>query len=200
MADITMGFWFKTPIWRTVLEDAAQMNAILLAEIHRLRESDPEGLAKSNLGGWQSAPDLHRRPAFTPFIQRMEQILAAIVERSYRLIDGVVPSLDACWANINPPGSSNVPHVHANALWSAAYYVSTPQACGDIWFFDPRPGAMMVEYPVSEQSDITASEIQFPVSEGQLLVFPSYLLHSVEVHRGAGERVSISFNATCHSR
>ena len=27
------------------------------------------------------------------------------------------------WANINPPGGMNMPHIHPNALFSGVYYI-----------------------------------------------------------------------------
>lgn len=200
MVEVSMGFWFKTPIWRSVLEGHEQLNENLMLVINELRRRDPEGVSKSNLGGWQSMPHLEREAAFRPFVELLERILDTAVRRPYKLADDALVEIESMWANVNSRSASNAPHVHADSHWSATYYVKTPQGCGDIWFYDPRPGASMLEYPTSEQGEITASEMQFPVSAGSLLIFPSYLLHSVEPNMSGEERVSIAFNAKAKRR
>jgi len=200
MVEVSMGYWFKTPIWRAVLEGHEVLNENLLKVIDELRRRDPEGVSRSNLGGWQSNPHLHREPAFRPFVELLERILDTAVRKPYKLSDDAVVEIESMWANVNSAAASNAPHVHANSHWSASYYVKTPNQCGDIWFYDPRPAAGMLEYPVFEQGDLTSSEMQFPVSAGSLLIFPSYLLHSVEPNMSGEERVSIAFNAKARRR
>jgi uncharacterized protein (TIGR02466 family) len=47
------------------------------------------------------------------------------------------------WANINPPGGYNRPHMHPNSLWSGVYYIKTPKNCGHLKLEDPRSVALM---------------------------------------------------------
>ncbi len=47
------------------------------------------------------------------------------------------------WANINPPGGMNQPHIHPNALFSGVYYVKSNPKAGRLKIYDPRPGAQI---------------------------------------------------------
>ena len=38
------------------------------------------------------------------------------------------------WANINPPGGYNMPHIHPNSHFSGVYYIKAPKDSGNISF------------------------------------------------------------------
>jgi uncharacterized protein (TIGR02466 family) len=86
-------------------------------------------------------------------------------------------------------------HVHAGAHVSGVYYIVTPQVTleverdeGKISFFDPRPRANMAQLLTQKTRHAEA-----PVP-GDMVIFPSWLEHSVAPFQGAGERISIAFN------
>ena len=47
------------------------------------------------------------------------------------------------WANINPPGGYNAPHIHPNSLFSGVYYIKAPKNSGNLVCNDPRPGVQL---------------------------------------------------------
>ena len=98
------------------------------------------------------------------------------------------------WAIINIGGASNSRHHHGNSHISAAYYVRAPKNCGEIVFYDPRP-APVYFHPLSEKPNILNATVNAvnPV-EGGLVLFPSYLDHSVNENFSNEERIVISFN------
>jgi ectoine hydroxylase-related dioxygenase (phytanoyl-CoA dioxygenase family) len=52
----------------------------------------------------------------------------------------------------------------------------------------------VIRPPVVELTAGNTDQVVVSVSNGSLLMFPSYLVHSVDVNASEGERVSISFN------
>ena len=54
------------------------------------------------------------------------------------------PVLGNMWANINPKGGMNQPHIHPNSLLSGVYYVKSNPKAGRLKIYDPRPGAQIV--------------------------------------------------------
>ena len=52
----------------------------------------------------------------------------------------------------------------------------------------------MIRPPVVELTAENTDQVVVRVSDGTLLLFPSFLAHSVDANAGDGERVSISFN------
>jgi uncharacterized protein (TIGR02466 family) len=98
------------------------------------------------------------------------------------------------WANVLDTGGFNMQHVHQNTLLSACFYLSTPKGSSPIIFRDPRPG--VVFSPMRGKGINGFSERSMIPSAGQLIVFPNWLEHRVEVHQAEASRVSIAFNVT----
>ena len=100
------------------------------------------------------------------------------------------------WAIINKGGASNSRHHHGNSALSAAYYVRAPENCGDIVFYDPRP-APVYTYPKAVNPNLLNAQVNgISPKEGALVLFPSYLDHSVNENLSNEERIVISFNIT----
>ena len=98
------------------------------------------------------------------------------------------------WAIINKKGSLNQKHLHSNNDLSAAYYVTAEENCGDIIFYDPRP-ATIYKHPIAKKPNILNATINSISPEpGMLVLFPSYLEHSVDPNLSEQKRIVISFN------
>lgn len=190
---------FSTPVFRFRLNDADQLNADLLAEGARLR-SATAGVSKSNKGGWHSVGNLFDNNAAC--IQRLKTDAAAAVLSATQKI-GAKAKVDTlglklfAWMNANPPGGFNAPHTHPGAHWSGVYYVAQPDvetgSSGKIEFLDPRtdlPNWRMLQAPA-----FNAKKAIRPLP-GEMILFPSYLVHWVYPNETPEERVSIAFNAT----
>lgn len=170
---------------------------------HRLMQDERNAARRTNAGGWHYADDLFRldEPVVRAFRGYMEQHVQAFLnhfrpeERKkqdrFRL-EG--------WINVNRVGDYNVLHCHPGCFLSAVYYVRVPQPMkgGEIVFRDPRgPAVAMYETPGIELPWVgSGTGVPFSPTTGQLLLFPAWLEHRVEPFEGAGERISIAFNAT----
>ena len=71
--------------------------------------------------------------------------------------------------------------------------MAVPENSGAIVFTDPRPGARLSAF---QGKGVNAGhEIKKNPKVGSLIVFPNWLEHAVEVHRGIKPRISIGMNA-----
>ena len=95
---------------------------------------------------------------------------------------------------INLGGSANHRHQHGNSTISGAYYVRAPKNCGDIVFYDPRPAPVYSHPNVESPNLLNAQVNRISPKEGGLVLFPSYLDHSVNENLSNSERIVISFN------
>ena len=102
-----------------------------------------------------------------------------------------IPSM---WAIINKDGANNARHHHGNSDLSAAYYVSAKENCGDIIFYDPRPAPIYFHPNAKSSNSLNCQVNAITPVEGLLVLFPSYLDHSVGANNSNEERVVISFN------
>jgi len=104
---------------------------------------------------------------------------------------------DANWININPTGSRNVQHTHPGAEYSAVYYLKNESNTG-IVFVTPlaHTSHHITTYTNQKLVEDTRASPQYRIepSQGDLLLFPSYLPHWVEENKGTEDRISISWN------
>jgi len=182
---------FATPVWGFDLpeDQAGPINARLLDLLERW--FTPRPVLKPG-ETWQTTHDLHEREEFAPllpFVQgAVDSVLETLAVRDRAWL------ITGCWANINPAGGFHPPHIHPNNLISAAYYLKIPREADAIVFHDPRPQAQLIK-PVSTRAvPEMQAEIQIEAKPGRMVLFPSWLRHSVRPNYGNEERVSISFN------
>jgi len=87
------------------------------------------------------------------------------------------------WATVHSKCVSHLPHCHPGALISGTYYVKIPKGAGKIIFDDPRGPRPPFD-----------TQIAIQPKEGDLLLFPPWLIHQVAPTEDTQERISIAFN------
>ena len=190
---------FSTPLVRFRVPEHEALNATLLSEGARLRGLS-DGVTKSNRGGWHSEGNLFDNEA--ECIQTLRGLAEETVLEATRKIgaktDPATLKLKLfAWMNANPPGGFNAPHTHPGAHWSGVYYVSQPEIevgnSGMIEFLDPRSD--LPNWRILGASAFRMKKKLRPQA-GEIILFPSYLVHWVYPNEADEERVSIAFNAT----
>jgi uncharacterized protein (TIGR02466 family) len=180
-----------TNVWAYDLkpEEAARLNADLVRDIEALISPRPElGPGET----WQTDQFLHEKPAFRPFLNYAEE--AARQALTFLKIRYEGFCVTGCWANINPPGTSHPGHLHPNNYLSGVYYPKVKSGAASITFNDPRIQTAIIAPHVTEVDQVNAVQAHLPVCEGRILLFPSWMVHSVDVNRSDSERISIAFN------
>lgn len=179
-----------------------------LAETIRARAASDGGVKHSNLGGWQSTHD---------FLSWSGEEGAHLIRRAIALCNDSTLSFATgrlqrdplnwsvtAWANVNGPGDGNAAHVHPGAYWSGCFYADDGGIGGEehiggaLEFTDPRgPLPLMyaptVKFGLAGCVNAGLGEQFFPKT-GQLVVFPSWLRHSVTPYHGTRKRISVAFN------
>lgn len=182
---------FPTPLWIVDLEPGAAgpLNEKLRDKIEELTHPRSD---RGPGGTWQTDQLLHTLPEFADFstiVKNAARGALEFLEVEYDQIE-----MTACWANINPTGAQHQMHHHPNNFLSCVYYVQSAGEGGEIEFADPRPGAEMLMPPVKKNTRFNRNIVMAEAREGRLVMFPSYLKHSVRVNRSATERISIACN------
>ena len=196
--------YFPTLVFSLDVPGSEILNAHLIEAIYAEREGDRTGVRKSNfpeLGSWHSHVKLHKDVAFAGLVQYVDEAAAMMgrelgYHRSYRLRIGTM------WSIVNPPGGSNRPHIHPGCIWSGVYYVQSPRNSGQIEFIDPRTQNLMspVKYiPNTKRPRICWTKVQYKPVAGRMLIFPSWLYHTVAPNRSRAkgkdaDRIVVSFN------
>jgi len=83
-------------------------------------------------------------------------------------------------------------HYHPNSFLSAVFYIDTNDT-DDITFF--RKDARTIVLETDHWNPYNSEELTISVRAGDLIIFPSYLEHSVKRVKGKGTRNSVSLNS-----
>ena len=189
---------FATPLARFSL-DEAQKYTPRIAEAILTREAAEPGIERSNKGGWHSDQKMLQWPELK-FID-LESLfresvynMIALTSRHKKFKSDI--SISA-WANVNRAGSFNSSHVHPENHWSGVFYVKTTnfdedpvKRAGKLEFHDPRGAIRMLNNPSNQPDKVGINPI-----EGNIMLFPSWLYHSVNTFTIDTVRISIAFNA-----
>ena len=182
---------FPTFVWNVQLrrENYKATNAKVLKALKEMRVSLP---ALGTGEAWQSSKDLHKLDEFGDLVSYVDSTIKIVLRFLKIGYDAI--EITGCWANISAKGASHRMHAHPNNFLSGVYYVQTHPEADTINFHDPRIQTAIIRPPVTELTAQNTDQVVVKVRNGTLLVFPSYLQHSVDPIRSDEERISISFN------
>ena len=102
------------------------------------------------------------------------------------------------WTNVLETGGSQSMHAHANSFVSGIVYLSgSHPSANTVFLRNPGSGEFTFRHDTrtSEVGPFNAGKWVTPgIEAGDMLLFPSYLLHEVPRNQG-GQRITLAFNA-----
>ena len=154
------------------------------------------GRVISNGGGWQSNDLDLATPELSELFAEVRKNLDE-VHRAFELDPSLSQVITEAWININQKGHFNTSHDHPGSLFSAVYYVKGGADKGEL---ELRTPIIPHTYTISKEmvgnfNAFTGHAMVVPPVTGDLLIFPSWLLHRVNMSRSDEERISIAFNS-----
>lgn len=93
------------------------------------------------------------------------------------------------WANVNEPGSENREHTHSDSFISAVAYFQS-EGTGRLQFM-PYNYTYKMTLPQWPYYGVSYYEPE----DGDIILFPSFLLHKVEKNLSNKQRINMAFNA-----
>ena len=142
--------------------------------------------------GWQSEKDLHHLDEFRGLVACIHDAAECVLE--FLKTGERAFEITALWANMNPKGAAHPVHSHPNNFLSGVYYVRTHEGADTVNFHDPRSQTEIIRPPVTELTAENTDQVVVKVSDGTLLMFPSWLPHSVDASGSDETRISVGFN------
>ena len=152
-----------------------------------------KGVSKTNYNGWHSTTDMGNKPEYQQLVTELLRMQKEIYDNEHIARHAVLGNM---WANINPPGGMNMPHLHPNALFSGVYYVKAPINSGRLKLMEPRPGVqvmMPTKKPGNPGIDFW-KDVHIEPTVGRIIMFAAWLWHGVETNKSNDIRISVSFN------
>ena len=129
---------FPTPVYIADIKHPT-LNQNLERDIIAWSKED-KGIKRTNMNGWHSHTDMHKIPVFKPLVDELFKMQFEVFNEEHLDREPIIGNM---WANINPPGGYNRPHIHPNSHFSGVYYIKATKDSGDIVFNDPRSTSHM---------------------------------------------------------
>ncbi len=182
---------FASTIWIHHLkaEVAGPLNQHLARQIDRLISPKPPRAPGET---WQTEARLHTLPEFSDLTALFMTAAKGVLEKLE--IDYGEFEITGCWANVNPKGGIHPVHNHPNNYLSGVYYVQIPPGADAIQFHDPRHQPTLIAPRIKNYNAYNSIAAHARARPGQMILFPAWLVHSVDPNPSDEVRISISFN------
>ena len=190
---------FPSPVWKHQTDkiDNRRLEKVIL---EKEKKNPVVRREENNIGGYQSSDiDIEdEEEEFKCIYDYIKECMEVILlSTNYKLNLSTI--FRRVWVNVNPKGDSNKEHIHCghytpDCHWSGIYYVKTHANCGDIRFHNPIPDSLIVDHSSFLKDSSNLDSISLDPFEGTLLIFPSWVRHSVDQNKSEYDRISISFD------
>ena len=183
---------YSVPLWNSEYPEFEEHKEIFLNAVRTYKEENPS-VQKSNITGYHSPETLQGVPELRPLFEYICQLgFKAVADLDF--VDCDI-ALTSAWLNINDSRQCmNSEHVHGE-VFSGVFYLSAPDESGKLVLQNPAINRMWKGCALtSQKNQFTGESIRIEPVEGNILLFPAYLPHSVETNNHDEERISISFN------
>lgn len=163
----------------------------LINELKIKKEITPNGIGFNNIGCWRENYPCENIDWLIIELKDLLSYACKTYSNTDIYFKSFLESSNASieyWANINLPGSRNNFHNHKTSTFSAVYYIQATST-GNLRFTNPanimgdcNPSAPFTRDFVIEPTD------------GDLILWPSWVPHEVETNFSNKERINLAFN------
>lgn len=129
-------------------------------------------------------------------LKNLKTDLTKIVEHFFTSIinpsENIIPYITQSWLNWTKAGEFHHKHNHPNSIISGVFYINADDKVDSIEFFNERYDQIAIE--PKQLNVFNAKGATFQVGTGLVILFPSWLNHSVNIKSGENLRTSLAFN------
>ena len=175
-----------------VVDNFNELQTTLIKESYDLKKTDSKGRKISNVGGWQS--DLF---SLEKSSDTLKSIITKLLKDFAPMQKDVLMYIEG-WTNINGPGCYNIKHHHPQCNLAGVFWIKVPPKSGNLLFESPHSFTSFSEvncytdkFRKNTNSYLTYS---YKPIEGEIVIFPSFVPHSVLKNESNEDRISYSFN------
>ena len=124
--------------------------------------------------------------------KQINKKLTEYVNTVYKPKNKISVYITESWFTYTHPGHWHHKHSHTNSFLSGVYYVNCNKNDSIIFFKEDKT---LINIEATEQNDFNSRSWIVPVSNGDLVIFPSYIEHSVDKNaHEKNTRISLAFN------
>jgi len=193
---------FATQIYQaSVLKPTSKLTRDLLHDVEHIFERDHVGhlwSKKAYNNGYTSYGSLDQLHLMTDSFRKLAKILDRHVSQFIKELKFEASFnqffLSRLWINIMPQNCYHAWHIHPLSVISGTFYLQLPKSNSPIRFEDPRLHSFMNRPVVKAGKKGDTHFFTVHPSEGDLVLFESWLKHEVPMHHDEEPRISLSFN------
>ena len=177
---------FPTPVLITTYENSIEEEFEFVKKLRYIEQKE-NGNFKSDDTYLLKHEELSKIKEF--ILQSLNKYTQKILNTKQRLV------VTQAWTNRNPPHSKHHEHVHPNSIISGVFYFRQSKTLPPIQFNKSIQDS--VKLSPEKYNQLNSETFLLPMVDGELVLFPSSLRHSVPFNKGNEERYSMSFNTFC---
>jgi len=106
--------------------------------------------------------------------------------------NSVTPFITQSWLNFTETNQYHHKHAHPNSLVSGVFYINCHEELDKIKFF--KEEYKTIKFEIKNWNLWNSESWWFTVKTGDIILFPSNLVHMVENKKGSNTRISLAFN------
>jgi uncharacterized protein (TIGR02466 family) len=183
---------YCVPLWQSEYPEFEEHKEIFLNAVRTYKEENPS-IERSNVCGYHS-------PGTLQTVKELKSLFEYICHLGFKAISDLDfvdcnIAITSAWVNINDSRQCmNIEHVHGD-VFSGVFYLKSPEGSGKLVLRNTALNHIWSGCNLTEKKNqFTAESIRIEPEEGNIILFPSYLPHSIETNNHDEERISISFN------
>lgn len=96
------------------------------------------------------------------------------------------------WVNYTNKGEQHHKHCHQNSFISGVFYIEANIEVDKIWVHQKNKDLFLIE--TKSPNEFNSPNLFLPVDEGETVMFPSSIEHSVQPVETENQRISLAFN------
>jgi len=105
--------------------------------------------------------------------------------------NSILPYITQSWLNYTKPNQFHHHHSHSNSYVSGVFYINANKEVDKIEF---QKVARVLELKVTHYNIFNSTSWWYAIETGDIILFPSTLVHGVEAKEGTNIRTSLAFN------
>ena len=182
---------FPTPVFRSNIDIDADTKEFLINSSFERMSSGNGNFTKDNY--------ILDNKVCKGFVGKLFCQLELFVDSYLRIDDSNFEwYMSNSWVVEHEPNDYAHMHSHANSLISGVYYLDVTEDSGDITFHKPTGMTnifhMSTDIPFKEYTPINSGTWSFEPRDGDIILFPSHLFHSIGMNVTNKLRYSLAFN------
>ena len=177
---------FPVPLYKSKLS-----RKFTKTELHFIEKMRAE--CRPNMGNTTSSNGyVLNEPSFSILKKKIDLFIEDYFAKIIFPPKAISPYITQSWLNYTEINEHHHPHHHSNSYLSGILYIAADKDHDNVTFGHNRYD--LINISPTQGNEFNSIILSFPVETGEIIIFPSSLMHSVPVKKGKNRRISLSFN------